>query len=211
MATGSLEWHPLYGRWPAGCVVILVVLFFMSPALAAAFGGHVAFVGLVFPQPRAASPAAVAVLNRASFAERVTRNTHKTITVVWLHAPWSPRCPGLAPLLNRVVGTYEHPRLRWTKLDVLVWPGVAATLNVSTAATSQQLPTVVVFSQGKELARLPTVEGGAAGGALGGLKLTYASLVEGLGLDERLRVAEAWEEEARAKLSQAQAREAKKR
>lgn len=190
-------------------VAILVVLFFMSPVLAAVFGGLFAFVGLVFPQPRATSPAAVAVLNRASFAERVTRNKHKTITVVWLHAPWSPRCTGLAPLLNRLVAAYDHPRLRWAKLDVSVWPDVAAGLDVSVAATSQQLPTVIVFAQGKELARLPTVSGD--NGKLEGLKLTYASLVEGLELDERLRVAEGWEAEARAKLAAAQAREAKKR
>lgn len=127
----------------------------MSPALAAVFGGLFAFVGLVFPQPRATSPAAVSVLNRASFAD------------------------------------------------------VAAGLDVSVAATSQQLPTVIAFAQGKELARLPTVSGET--GKLEGLKLTYASLVEGLGLDERLRVAEAWEAEARDKLAAAQAREAKKR
>lgn len=190
-------------------VAILVVLFFMSPPLAAVFGGLFALVGLVFPQPRATTPAAVGVLNRASFAERVTRNKHKTVTVVWFHAPWSPRCTGLTPLLNRLVGAYDHPRLRWTKLDVSVWPDVAAGLDISVAATSQQLPTIIVFGQGKELARLPTV--GGEGGALGGLKLTYDSLVAGLGLDERLRVAEGWEAEARAKLSTAQAREAKKR
>ena len=189
-------------------VAIIVVLFFMSPALAAVFVILFTFVGLVFPQPRATTPAAVSVLNRVSFAERVTRNKHKTITVVWLHAPWSPRCTGLAPLLNRLVAAYDHPRLRWAKLDASVWTDVAADLDVSTAATSQQLPTVVVFSQGKELARLPTL--GRDGGKLEGLKMTYASLVEGLGLDERLRVAEAWEEEARNKLSKAQAREAKK-
>lgn len=50
---------------------------------------------------------------------------------------------------------YEHPRMIFGRLDVSKFPKVAHDLEVSTKIAGVELPAVLLFSKGKEIARLP--------------------------------------------------------
>lgn len=136
-------------------VAVLTCLYYMSWQLFVTFLALWTLIYAVCPQPRYQLPSCVATLTTPSFNERIARNTHKTIYVLWCHAPWSPRCSQLTPVLAKLASRYDHPRVRFARIDVSRFSDAAEKLGVSIAPTSKQLPCVISFKQGREVARVP--------------------------------------------------------
>jgi len=84
--------------------------------------------------------------------------------VHWLvefYTLWHPSCVAIEPVMAELSLKYATPGLRFGKLDVSRYPQIAEDLGISLTGTSRQLPTLVMFKGGKELARIPHVyEGG---------------------------------------------------
>lgn len=168
----------------------------MSPRLFAAFAALWTILFVVIPQPRQKLPDFVSTLNNVSFRQRVVQNTYKSFYVVWLHAPWSARCSQLVPVLVSLAKSYKHPRVLFTRLDVSKFPDVAKDLGVSVSPVSKQLPCVICFKMGKELARTPVVDasGRVPMDCIKGL--TDKQVAQQLDLDRCLNTAKQWEKEA---------------
>lgn len=179
---------------------LLLCLWFMDRTMFRYFGSIYLAVLLLCPQPRFQYPSSIHTLNHQSFASRITNNTHKTFYVVWAHATWSPRCTQLAPVFADLCRRLRHPRVQFAKLDVGRWGEAAKLLGVTVAATSKQLPTVIVYRQGKEWARIPKLVG-----EHGDIEhrwrsgFTAKDLYDVLKLEEVSEEAEKWEEAARKK------------
>jgi thioredoxin 2 len=61
-------------------------------------------------------------------------------------APWCGPCVGFAPVFVQAAGSFE-PRLRLAKLDTEAQPQVAGRFNI------RSIPTLILFQQGREVAR----------------------------------------------------------
>lgn len=83
-------------------------------------------------------------LTSASFEKHVQRSDLPLVVDVW--APWCGPCRAMAPQFETVASQME-PQVRFAKLNSDDEPRLATELNI------RSIPTLIVFRDGKELAR----------------------------------------------------------
>lgn len=192
-------------------IVVMLCLWFMDLRLCQYFGAVYLAVLILCPQPRFQYPRSIVSLNHQSFQTRITNNTHKSFYIVWAHATWHPRCTQLGPVFADLAHRFKHPRITFAKVDLGRWTEAAKLIDVAVEATTRQLPCVVVYRRGKEVARLPRTvgdHGDIEKRWMGGF--TANNLCEELKMEDVKIEAEKWEEEARSKLCAMKAKESKK-
>lgn len=175
---------------------ILVCLWYMNERYMLIFIALWLLVFVAYPQPRYRLPSSIVTLNTPSFKQRIAENTHRTIYILWCHAPWSGRCSQLTPVLASLASKFDHPRIHFARIDVSRFSDVAETLNVSVAPTSKQLPCVIAFKQGKEQARLPTLDTAGNIPKLWTHGFTAAHIAQELDIHTLYKTAVEWETEA---------------
>lgn len=130
---------------------------------------------------------------------RITKNDAQTIWIVHYHATWSPLCTQLAPVYAEIAKEFDHPRLRFGKVDVSLWPDLAVAANVNVSGTSRQIPTYIAYKQGKEVARFPSLSVDESIVVDDVSKTNKSLLIDTLHIVDLHRQAEDWEETARKK------------
>ncbi|KAI8364383.1 hypothetical protein BD560DRAFT_373117 [Blakeslea trispora] len=75
--------------------------------------------------------------------------------VVMLYANWSVACLNFEAVLARLSIKYDAPHLKFGQIDIDLYPDLAEEFGVSKDPASFDLPTLILFQQGKEIRRLP--------------------------------------------------------
>lgn len=80
---------------------------------------------------------------------------------VWLvtfYTVWNPTCVNFAPIFSKLSNDYGLNNLRFAKIDIGRYPDAGKKYKVSDSSLSKQLPTLVLFKNGKEDLRRPIVD-----------------------------------------------------
>ncbi|ESN92101.1 hypothetical protein HELRODRAFT_194375 [Helobdella robusta] len=80
--------------------------------------------------------------------------------IVWLiefYTAWAPTCGNFAPQFAELSAKFSLDNLKFGKMDVTRFPDVAKKFNIDISSWSKQLPTVILFQQGKEFRRRPAI------------------------------------------------------
>lgn len=80
--------------------------------------------------------------------------------ITWLvtfYAAWSPASINFAPIFAKLSANYHLPNLKFGKIDVGRYPDIAEQMYINTSSLTRQLPTLVLFQDGKEVGRAPEI------------------------------------------------------
>ncbi|KAI9246613.1 thioredoxin-like protein [Sporodiniella umbellata] len=136
----SLFWR--YGFWTASAYTVGWIVF-----------------STLFPQPRYQGPTEVSELNLTGFQEKVLKKAKiqeivDDYWVVMLYANWSVSCLNFEAVLAKLSIEYKG-HIHFGKIDIDIYSDLAEEYGVSKDPASFDLPTLLLFHQGKEISRLP--------------------------------------------------------
>lgn len=136
-----------------GCFIL-----FMStdPRMGIAYAVLCVVQFLLLPEPTYSGPTNIVYIRGPNLQDEL--NSDKRI--VWLmafYAAWSPACVNFAPVFAELSADYALENLKFGKVDVTRYPDVAKQFYVNDSSLSRQLPTVILFRNGKEVSRQPYV------------------------------------------------------
>ena len=72
-------------------------------------------------------------------------------------ATWASNSVSIMPVIAELSLKY-YPKIQFCKIDIGRYAGIAKMHNVSIKPTTKQLPTIILFENGKEKGRLPQIK-----------------------------------------------------
>ncbi|CAM9338576.1 unnamed protein product [Pylaiella littoralis] len=144
-----------------GKAAVAILLFFIGvPHMVSYLIGWTA-CSLVVHYPRFALPPEVTSITPGEFQAMVRSSPvqppgQRVAWLVFFHADWCSASHNLQPMFGALARRHADKNRRFALVDVVAHPEIAEDLNISTAGTSKQLPTLALFASGREVCRLPT-------------------------------------------------------
>ncbi|CAB3369563.1 Hypothetical predicted protein [Cloeon dipterum] len=135
----------------------LILWFYADTKLGIGYGVLFILVGLIFPEPVYKGPENVTYFRGNDMEEEIKREK-KIVWVVTFYTAWNPSCVNFAPIFAEISNQYGLENLRFAKVDVGRFPEVARRFRIDDSSLSRQLPTVLLFKDGKEHIRRPDID-----------------------------------------------------
>lgn len=137
-----------------------IILYFLAdPRIGLVYIVVVLVQGMLLPEPTYKGPENITYFRANSLAEELQRDT-KVVWLITFYAAWSPSCINFTNIFSKLSADYSLPNLKFGKLDVGRYAEQAEQYHINTSAMSRQLPTMVMFQDGKELGRVPAIVNG---------------------------------------------------
>jgi thiol-disulfide isomerase/thioredoxin len=118
-------------------------------------------LSLLYPQPVFRGESRLVNLTPAALAHILKEQANEKMKMKWLivfFAPWAPQCVHLEPVFAEISMKYTSKQLRFGKIDVSRWPIAAKDHKIFIQnGNVDQLPTIIMFENGKETGRIPHV------------------------------------------------------
>lgn len=108
-------------------------------------------------QPVYNGPDKVFYLRDTTFEQEVLYGDPKVTWLIAFYAVWSPACINFQPIFAELSEEFGSKYLRFGKLDVVRYPQFGTMYNIDTSGWSKQLPTIIMFRQGREITRRPSM------------------------------------------------------
>ena len=135
---------------------------------------------IAFPEPTYSGPEKITYFRGQALDEHLRHNSEE-IWVVEFFAPWSPPCTRFASTFAKLSLDYSHKMLKFGKLDVNKYTKIGQNYKIDPSVSSKNLPTVIVFENGKEKSRRPLAD---ADGVIKPYQFKEQNLIQDLNLNE---------------------------
>lgn len=113
---------------------------------------------ILLPEPTYSGPDNVIYFRGLNgLEEELARNPNK-IWLVAFYTVWNPACVNLAPVFAQLSNEYCLENLKFGKIDIGRYPEAGTKYQVSDSSMSKQLPTLILFKEGKEYVRRPIAD-----------------------------------------------------
>lgn len=156
--TGSTSMLPYLTASFMYCKIANLILFFYAdPRMALCYGVLCTLQLLLLPEPVYQGPDKVIYFRGPNIRDEINSDRR----VVWLvafYTAWSPACASLAPLFAELSSNYCLDNFKFGKLDVGRYAEVAKDFYIDTSSFSRQLPTMILYKNGKEVTRRPLLD-----------------------------------------------------
>lgn len=111
---------------------------------------------IVLPKPVYTGPEKIIYFRGPHLEDELQRD--KRITwVIGFYAAWSPPCVAFSSIFAELSNDYSLDNLKFGKIDVSKFCDVGKKFNIETGSFSKQLPTLILFKDGKEDMRKPYI------------------------------------------------------
>lgn len=111
--------------------------------------------GLFLPEPTYSGPENVIYFRGPTGLDEELARDKRVTWLVAFYAVWNPACVNFAPVFSKLSNEYSLSNLKFGKVDVGRFPEAGKTYHVSDSSMSKQLPTLILFKDGKEVLRRP--------------------------------------------------------
>ncbi|ESO84626.1 hypothetical protein LOTGIDRAFT_204701 [Lottia gigantea] len=135
-----------------------VMFFKANPLYGTVFGGLCILHFIFIPEPTYQGPEYITYF-RASHLDEELEKDKRIIWVVTFYAAWSPPCVTFASIFSQISNEYHLDNLKFAKMDISKYPAVAEKYKIDCSSWSRQLPTVILFENGKDKIRRPLTNG----------------------------------------------------
>lgn len=120
-----------------------------------AFGVIFVLTALVLPEPTYSGPENVTYFRTMNGLDDELQNDKNVVWLVAFYTVWNPACVNFAPIFSELSSEYHLNNLRFGKVDVGRFPETGKKHHVSDSSLSRQLPSLILFRDGKEVLRRP--------------------------------------------------------
>lgn len=133
----------------------LILWFYSDAKLGIAYGVLFILFALILPEPTYSGPDNVIYFRQPNSLEEELERDRRVIWMVTFYTTWNPACVNFAPIFAQLSSEFNLDNLKFGKVDIGRLPEVGKKFHVSDSPLSRQLPTVIVFKNGKEITRRP--------------------------------------------------------
>lgn len=113
---------------------------------------------LILPEPTYSGPDNVIYFRGLQGLEEELSRCKDTQWLITFYTVWNPACVNFAPLFSKLSTEYNVDSLKFGKIDIGRYPDAAKKYYVNDSSLSKQLPTIILFKDGKEVTRKPTID-----------------------------------------------------
>ncbi|KAG5887076.1 hypothetical protein JTB14_018246 [Gonioctena quinquepunctata] len=139
-------------------VANLILWFSADYLLGIIYGIIFIFGALILPEPTYSGPDKVIYFRGVQGLDDELVRDKKTTWIVTFYTAWNPACVNFAPTFAKMSVDYYLDNLKFGKIDIGRHPDAGKKYHVSDSSLSKQLPSVILFQDGKEMARRPMAD-----------------------------------------------------
>lgn len=139
-------------------VANLILWFYANFIMGIVYGIIFILAGLILPEPTYSGPDNVIYFRGMQGLDEELERDKKCTWLVAFYTVWNPSCVHFAPVFAELSTKYDLDNLKFGKVDVGRYPDAGKKYHVNDSSMSKQLPTMILFQEGKETLRRPTVD-----------------------------------------------------
>lgn len=113
---------------------------------------------ILLPEPTYSGPDKVIYFRGLNGLDEELARNPTTTWLVAFYTVWNPSCVNFAPIFAQLSNDYYLDNLKFGKIDIGRYPDAGKKYQVSDSSMSKQLPTLILFREGKEYVRRPIAD-----------------------------------------------------
>ncbi|CAH0381195.1 unnamed protein product [Bemisia tabaci] len=115
-------------------------------------------VAVFLPEPTYSGPDYVNYFRALHNLEEELERDKQVTWLICFYTAWNPSCVNFAPIFAQLSSQYCLENLKFGKIDIGRYPDAAKKFNINDSSLSTQLPTLILFKEGKEVIRRPAYD-----------------------------------------------------